>query len=84
MNKPPAIIDNTIDIPGRSYVVNMKPRKVAPEDIRDEWDQAYAEAMELIVDGKVDEGKVILEKQKCRRYYRTAAMNNLAQMYLFR
>lgn len=70
MNKPPATIDNRFDIPGRSYAVNMKPRKVDPDDIYDAWDQAYADAMALIVDGKVDEGKDLLKKLYRRKYNR--------------
>ena len=35
MIKPPATIDNTIEIPGRSYAVQMKPRKVDLADIYD-------------------------------------------------
>ena len=70
MNKPPAIIDKTVQIPGRSYAVNMKPHKVDPVDIHDAWDQAFADAMELIMDGKVDEGKELLEELNLRKYYR--------------
>ena len=70
MKKPPAIVYNTIDTPRGCFAVKMMPHKEAPEDIRDEWDQAYADAMELIVDGKLDEGIELLVKLNYRKYYR--------------
>ena len=50
MIKPPGIIDNTIELPGRCYAIRMMPHEVDIADIHDKWDQAYADAMKLIVD----------------------------------
>ena len=61
MIKPPGIIDNTIELPGRCYAIRMMPHEVDIADIHDKWDQAYADAMKLIVDGNVDEGKKYLK-----------------------
>lgn len=70
MIKPPGIIDNTIELPGRCYAIRMMPHEVDIADIHDKWDQAYADAMKLIVDGNVDEGKEILEELYRRKYNR--------------
>lgn len=70
MIKPPGIIDNTIELPGRCYAIRMMPHEVDIADIHDKWDQAYADAMKLIVDGNVDEGKEILEELYSRKYNR--------------
>lgn len=70
MIKPPGIIDNTIELPGRCYAIRMTPHEVDIADIHDKWDQAYADAMKLIVDGNVDEGKEILEELYRRKYNR--------------
>ena len=70
MIKPPGIIDNTIELPGRCYAIRMMPHEVDIADIHDKWDQAYADAMNLIVDGNVDEGKEILEELYRRKYNR--------------
>lgn len=70
MIKPPGIIDNTIELPGRCYAIRMMPHEVDIADVHDEWDQAYADAMKLIVDGNVDEGKEILEELYRRKYNR--------------
>lgn len=69
MIKPPGIIDNTIELPGRCYAIRMMPHEVDIADIHD-WDQAYVDAMKLIVDGNVDEGKEILEELYRRKYNR--------------
>lgn len=69
MIKPPGIIDNTIELPGRCYAIRMMPHEVDIADIHD-WNQAYVDAMKLIVDGNVDEGKEILEELYCRKYNR--------------
>lgn len=69
MIKPPALIDNTIEIPGRCHAIRMIPREVDIADIHDKWDQAYADAMKLIVDGKLNEGKELLENLYRRKYY---------------
>lgn len=70
MIKPPGIIDNTIELPGRCYAIRMMPHEVDIADIHDKWDQVYADAMKLIVDGNVDEGKEILEELYRRKYNR--------------
>lgn len=70
MIKPPGIIDNTIELPGRCYAIRMMPHEVDIADIHDKWDQAYADAMKLIVDGNVYEGKEILEELYRRKYNR--------------
>lgn len=70
MIKPPGIIDNTIELPGRCYAIRMMPHEVDIADIHDKWDQAYADAMKLIVDRNVDEGKEILEELYRRKYNR--------------
>ena len=70
MIKPPAIIDNNIEMPGSCYAVRMMPHEVDSADINDKWDQAYADAMKLIVDGKIEEGKDLLEELYRRKYYR--------------
>ncbi len=70
MIKPPGIIDNTIELPGRCYAIRMMPHEVDIADIHDKWDPAYADAMKLIVDGNVDEGKEILEELYRRKYNR--------------
>lgn len=70
MIKPSGIIDNTIELPGRCYAIRMMPHEVDIADIHDKWDQAYADAMKLIVDGNVDEGKEILEELYRRKYNR--------------
>lgn len=70
MIKPPGIIDNTIELPGRCYAIRMMPHEVDIADIHDKWDQAYADAMKLIVDGNVDEGKEILEELYRSKYNR--------------
>mgnify|MGYP004530693099 FL=1 len=70
MIKHPGIIDNTIELPGRCYAIRMMPHEVDIADIHDKWDQAYADAMKLIVDGNVDEGKEILEELYRRKYNR--------------
>ena len=62
MIKPPGIIDNIIELPGRCYAIRMMPHEVDIADIHDKCDQAYADVMKLIVDGNVDEGKEILEE----------------------
>lgn len=46
------------------------PHEVDIADIHDKWDQAYADAMKLIVDENVDEGKEILEELYRRKYNR--------------
>lgn len=70
MIKPPGIIDNTIELPGRCYAIRMMPHEVDIADIHNKWDQAYADAMKLIVDENVDEGKEILEELYRRKYNR--------------
>lgn len=70
MIKPPGIIDNTIELPGRCYAIRMMPHEVDIADIHDKWDQAYADVMKLIVDGNVYEGKEILEELYRRKYNR--------------
>lgn len=70
MIKPPGIIDNTIELPGRCYAIRMMPHEVDIADIHDKWDQAYADAMKLNVDGNVDEGKEILEELYRIKYNR--------------
>lgn len=70
MIKPPGIIDNTIELPSRCYAIRMMPHEVDIADIHDKWDQAYSDAMKLIVDGNVDEGKEILEELYRRKYNR--------------
>ena len=79
MIKPAALIDKGIEMSGRSYAVNMKPHKEDPTNIRDKWDRAYADAMELIVDGKVGEGKKLLETLYHKKYNR--AGHTLANGY---
>ncbi len=69
MIKPPGIIDNTIELPGRCYAIRMMPHEVDIADIHD-WNQTYVDAMKLIVDGNVDEGKEILEELYRRKYNR--------------
>lgn len=70
MIKPPGIIDNTIELPGRCYAIRMMPHEVDIADIHDKWDQAYADAMKLIVDGNEDKGKEILEELYLKKYNR--------------
>lgn len=70
MIKHPGIIDNTIELPSRCYAIRMMPHEVDIADIHDKWDQAYSDAMKLIVDGNVDEGKEILEELYRRKYNR--------------
>ena len=70
MAKSPAIIDNRIEMCSRCYAVRMMPHEVDIADIYDKWDQAYADAMKLIVDGKIDEGKELLEELYRRKYNR--------------
>ena len=69
MIKPSGIIDNTIELPGRCYAIRMMPHEVDIADIHD-WNQTYVDAMKLIVDGNVDEGKEILEELYRRKYNR--------------
>lgn len=69
MIKPPGIIDNAIELPGRCYAIRMMPHEVDIADIHD-WNQTYVDAMKLIVDGNVDEGKEILEELYRRKYNR--------------
>lgn len=70
MIKPPGIIDNTIELPGRCYAIRMMPHEVDIADIHDKWDQAYADEMKLIVDGNEDKGKEILEELYLKKYNR--------------
>ena len=70
MIKPPGIIDNTIELPGRCYAIRMMPHEVDIADIHDKWDQAYADAMKLIVDENEDKGKEILEELYLKKYNR--------------
>lgn len=70
MIKPPGIIDNTIELPCRCYAIRMMPHEVDIADIHDKWDQAYADAMKLIVDGNEDKGKEILEELYLKKYNR--------------
>lgn len=70
MIKPPGIIDNTIEVPGRCYAIRMMPHEVDIADIHDKWDQAYADAMKLIVDENEDKGKEILEELYLKKYNR--------------
>ena len=66
----PAIIVRNTEMPGRCYEVRMMPHEEDVADINDAWDQAYADAMKLIVDGLLNEGKEILENLYRRNYNR--------------
>lgn len=79
MIKPSAIVDKSIEIPGRCYAMRMMPHKENIANIYDKWDQAYADAMKLIVNGKKNEGKEILENLYRRKYNR--AGHTLANGY---
>ena len=70
MIKPPAIVDSSIEMPGRCYATRMMPHVEDNANIYDKWDQAYADAMKLIVGGKTDEGKNLLENLYQRKYNR--------------
>lgn len=70
MIKPPAIVDKSIEMPGRCYAMRMMPHEEDIANIYDKWDKAYADAMKLIVNGKKNEGKEILENLYRRKYNR--------------
>lgn len=70
MKKYPAIVDDSIEMPGRCYAVRMMPHKEDPADICNKWDQAYADAMNLLVIGKAEEGRKLLERLYSRKYLR--------------